>query len=519
MSLRRRLALACALLLEAACGPKATPNEGPRTTEELRAEWSSILRCPDVKACLAALDQPRYVLESDAERMAEHLSSFGEPAVPHLAAAARDWDAPRRREIAERALLTMKGPTLSYARHHNDTEAFDLLVRVALETTLLPRALPDLVERLPQQRSWLLGHLQSGPAEVSRNPGLAVVRLLGSAATSEVEPLCKVLDGQARSDWNLAVNTARALGYIGAGAGTECLVRALDFPSWRVTSAALEALARLGPGARPAQRAVLNVATTHWSQRVRWRAVTTMRFLREENQYDQLEAIMKAIDEGHSYADFLDSANASADPVSRAFATVPANDSTEREDTPVCAWNRRPSAPIEVRWREEVKRLTPLDSKQAAERRRRYAERIPNTTLEGLGIGLDVLLSEAVRDIRPKGPDYLVAACAGEYGGGLLRLTPTGKVAVLRRGCFVAMRQMGGEVWVLEGSQHLGDGYGRMWRTQGAGDSWAVTPVADLPGSPLAIHATSSHLLIATNLGDVAVTDTGALTPLACEPL
>jgi photosystem II stability/assembly factor-like uncharacterized protein len=129
-----------------------------------------------------------------------------------------------------------------------------------------------------------------------------------------------------------------------------------------------------------------------------------------------------------------------------------------------------------------------------------------------------VLLSESVRDIRPKGIDYVVAACAGEFGGGLLRVTPTGKVAVLRRGCFVATRQVGGAIWVFEGSQHLGDGHGRLWRMQATGNSWAVAPVVDLPGNPLAAHVGRDWVLVATNLGDVAVTRAGAVTPLACEP-
>jgi hypothetical protein len=518
VSLRVRFAVALSLFLGSACGPKPTTTEGPRTTKELQAEWEAVLQCQDVETCLEAIDRPRYVLDVDATRMAERLTSFGEAAVPHLAKAAKDWNAPRRREIAETALLAMKGPALSYAREHDDAQGFDLLVRIALETDLLPQAYPDLVERLPRNRGWLFGHLRAGPPTAERNPGLAVIRLLGSAAKSEVVPLCNVLDGEGRSDWNLAVNTARAIGFIGAEEGTDCLVRVLDIPSWRVTSAALEGLARIGQGARSAQRAILAVATSHWSQRVRWRAVTTMRFLREENRHDQLEAVMRAIDGGHSYADFLGSADALADPVSRAFATVPANDSTERENTPVCAWNRRTMTPIEVRWQGDVRTLTALDSKQTRERRRRYASKVPNTTLEGLGIGLDVLLSESVRDIRPKGIDYVVAACAGEFGGGLLRVTPTGKVAVLRRGCFVATRQVGGAIWVFEGSQHLGDGHGRLWRMQATGNSWAVAPVVDLPGNPLAAHVGRDWVLVATNLGDVAVTRAGAVTPLACEP-
>ena len=517
MGLRFRLAIGLSLVLGSACGPKATTSEGPRTTEALQAEWDDVLRCPNVQACLEAVDRPRYVLDADASRMAERLTSFGEAAIPHLAAAARNWDAPRRREIAEKALLAMKGPALAYARSHENAESYDLLVRVAFETTLLPEAYPDLVERLPRNRSWLFGHLRGGPPAAKRNPGLALVRLLGKAAESEVEPLCKVLDGQARSDWNLAVNAARALGFIGVGEGTECLVRALEVPSWRVTNAALEGLARIGRDARSAQRAVLGVATSHWSQRVRWRAVTTMRFLREENQYDQRQAVMRAIQEGHSYVDFLASAAAWADPVSRAFVIVPPNDSTERENTPVCAWNRRPTIPIEVRWRGEVATLTPLDSRQTQERVSSRASKIPNTTLEGLGIGLDVLLSEAVRDIRPKGADYVMAACAGEFGGGLLRVTPSGKVAVLRRGCFVAIRQVGQDLWMFEGSQHLGDGHGRLWRTQSTGSSWAMTPVVDLPGNPIAAHVDREWVLVATNLGDVAVTREGAITPLACD--
>jgi hypothetical protein len=295
-------------------------------------------------------------------------------------------------------------------------------------------------------------------------------------------------------------------------------VGALEIPSWRVTSAALEALARVGQDAREAQRAVLDVATSHWSQRVRWRAVTTMRFLRQKNDYDQLEAVMKAIDGGHSYAEFLESGDALADPVSHAFATVPPNDSTARENTPVCAWNRRPGEPVEVTWEGGEAILPPLGSRQARARRERHADRIPRTTLEGLGIGFDVLLAEAVQDIRRKGDDYLVAACAGEFGGGLLQVTPDGKVAVLREGCFMALREVGDAIWVFEGAAHLGEGYGRIWRLDEGDASWVPVPVVDLPGNPIAAHVGKQRVLVATNLGDVAVGPRGTITPLGCEP-
>jgi len=98
-----------------------------------------------------------------------------------------------------------------------------------------------------------------------------------------------------------------------------------------------------------------------------------------------------------------------------------------------------------------------------------------------------------------------------------LRITAAGKVAILRRGCFVATRAVGHDLWVFEGSQHLGDGYGRLWRTDN-GNSWVLLPVVDLPGNPIAARVMGDHMLVATNLGDVAVTRTGDVTPFACEP-
>ena len=161
--------------------------------------------------------------------------------------------------------------------------------------------------------------------------------------------------------------------------------------------------------------------------------------------------------------------------------------------------------------------LPPLDSPEALSRRRQILPRIPPTTLDALGIGFDVPVRDALRDARHLGKSTWLATCAGEFGGGLLELTK-GKLKVRHRGCFLALRQVGEEIWAFEGSQHLEEGYGRIWRIDRR-YLGSLAPVADLPGEPQAVRVASSEALVATNRGDVAVGPDGSLSPLDCEPL
>ncbi len=505
----------------AACRPAPADPSRPQRTADLRAQWDTLLACADAESCLAAAEEARYALDEDLERMALRVASFGDPAVPVLAAAAADGSRPRRRQIAELAIASMGAPALAWARAHDGEPGFDVLVHLALGTSLVAEVRPLLLERLPRQSGWLLGQLGGGPTEAARNPGLAVIRLLGRDARPVVEQLCPILDAQARQEWELAANVAETVGRTSAHACAPALGRALSIPSFRVATTALDALARLGTEDAEVRRAVLHVATSHWSPRVRWHAVTTLRFLREPSAFDEPAAIERAIAGGSTLAEYLATDMPAGDPIAAAFGTRRHSERSGAEDAPACAAARPSATGVPVLDGDTPSTLRPL-AEGTRRRLDRQAQRLPRVTLADLGLGLDVPLHEAARDAVPAGPTLIVAACAGDRGGGLLAIPPGGPPRALRRGCFERLMTVGPEratLWAFEGPSHLGAAFGRIWRIQREGDAVGLLPVVDLPAEAIAVGRASGAALIATPAGDVAVGLEGDLRPLACAPL
>jgi len=495
-------------------------RSSPRRTSELRAQWDALLACADAETCLTAAEQSRYALDADLQRMARRVASFGAPAVPVLAAAASDGSRPRRREIAELALASMGAPALEWAREHDDEVGFEVLVLLARDTSAVAEVRPLLVERLPRQSAWLLGQLRGGTTEAARNAGLAVIRLLGPDARSVVEGLCPILDTQARQEWDLAMNVAEAAGRAGALACAPSLGRALTVPSFRVTTTVLEALARLGTEDAEVRRAVLRVATSHWSPRVRWHAVTTIRFLREPSGFDEQAAIARAIAGGATLSAYLTADFTAGDPIAAAFGTRRQDGPHGAEEAPACAVGRPSSTGIPVLDGNTAALLRPL-AEGARQRVDRQAARLPRATLADLGLGLGVPLPEAARDAATAGPTLFVATCAGDRGGGLLAVPRAGPPRALRRGCFERLLPVGPDratLWAFEGPSHLGAAYGRIWRVSREGDAESLVPVVDLPAEAVAIDRHSDEVLIATPAGDLAVDLEGHLRPLACAP-
>ncbi|GEM_PF-6050621 len=503
-----------------ACHPSPAGRSSPRRTADLRAQWDALLACADAETCLAAAERSRYALDADLQRMALHVASFGAPAVPVLGAAVSDGSRPRRREIAELALASMGAPALEWARDHDDEVGFEVLVLLARRTSAVAEVRPLLVERLPRQSAWLLGHLRGGPTGAARNAGLAVIRLLGPDARGVVERLCPILDTQARQEWDLAMNVAEAAGRAGALACAPSLGRALTIPSFRVTTAVLEALSRLGTEDAEVRRAVLNVATSHWSPRVRWHAVTTIRFLREPSGFDEQAAIERAVAGGATLSAYFTADVTAGDPIAAAFATRRQDGPRGAEEAPACAVGRPASQPIPVVDGDTAALLRPL-AEGAQQRIARQASRLPRVTLADLGIGLGVPLTEAARDAAVAGSTLLVAACAGARGGGLLAIPRAGPPRALRRGCFERLLPVGPDratLWAFEGPRHLGAAYGRIWRVSREGDAERLVPVVDLPAEAIAIDRRRDAVLIATPAGDVAADLEGHLRPLACAP-
>lgn len=459
------------------------------------------------------------MLDSDRQRMATRLASFGAPAVPVLAAAADEFNQPRQREVAELALREVGTPALEWARAQDDQPRFRLLVRLALDTELAFEARPLLVDRLPRHRGWLLEQLRAGPSDAARNEGIAVVRLLGHDAMQVGESLCPLLDAQGRREWELAMNVAETVGRSGARACAPALGRALTIPSWRVTSIVLEALARLGSGDGDVKGSVLRVATGHWSQRIRWRAVTTLRFLSEPTTFDEPAAIRRTVTSGSTLAAYLAAGAAADDPVAAAFGTLGDETAAEADAAPECAVGRTWTRPVRVRDLKEMVTLFPLAS-GTEKRLVQHAARLPRATLAGLGLGLDVPLEEAARDAVPMDSVLVVAACAGARGGGLLEIPRHGPPRILRRGCFERMMTVGPDrqtLWVFEGPSHLGATQGRIWRLDREATT-VLLPVVDLPAGAIATGRGPTAVLVATPLGDVAVDLDGTLRPLDCGP-
>lgn len=452
--------------------------------------------------------------------MATRIAAFDAAAVPVVATAMNEAAGSRRREIAERALRAIGEPALAWARAHDDEEGFSVLVDIALHTPLLPAARPLLAARLPRRRAWLHAHLQAGPPAARHNPGLAVLRLLGRDAAGEGESLCALLDARAGRDWELAVNVSEALGRIEATSCGTDLARALEIPSWRVTAVVLETLARLGSDDPEVRRRVLRTATSHWSRRIRWRAVTTLRFLREPAAFDEPAAIARVVANGGTAASYLEAESTTEDPVASAFSTFDDGDDEPLARIPACAAGRPRGQPVEVRDGDQPFTLPPLGPGSAA-RLREHGNALPSLTLAEFGLGQPLPLTDAARDAVRFGASLLVALCAEELGGGLLSLPPGSPPQRLRQGCFESFfgpATGSSLLWVFEGPGRLGSSYGRLWRLERVGALLDLTPFTDLPATASAAARWGPELFVATRHGDVAIANDGSVRALACAP-
>jgi hypothetical protein len=450
--------------------------------------------------------------------MVERFVSFGPSAVPELAQALLPKSSDRSREVAQAALVRLAEPALKWSQQDGTEVGLRVAVLLALESRAVREAERALVAQLPRQRPWFTATLARRPPSEQENPALAVFRLVGRDGAGEVAPLCSLLDGPARRDWRLAENVASALGWIGTPDATPCLLRALDIPSWRVTQAALTSLARIGPEAPGASSVVLGLATTHWSQRIRWRAVIALRFLREGRARDEAAAVARELARGGTYRSYLSSPAAKQEPVTAAFAQVPPLDSPLDGDVPACAAGRKRHRA----WSGEGTNaaLVPLASPAAASRARSAASAAGRIKLEALGLGFDVPLVQAARDAMTTPVGQVVATCAAERGGGLVLVTPSGEARALQAGCFVRIVSTPEGLLAVEGTTHKN--LGKLWRLELREGRVLLEPWVDLPGEPLAFaiapSGAASRLLVATTHGDLTLDAQGHAVAGDCAP-
>jgi len=175
-----------------------------------------------------------------------------------------------------------------------------------------------------------------------------------------------------------------------------------------------------------------------------------------------------------------------------------------------------PAKPISITWRGES---FAFDRTVWMNDSREHSRTVFDAYVAALGADLKVNLGVgAMTDMRAVSGGVLVATNAGEWGGGLVFVTPVGKAAQVIGDNTHALIDLGGSLYALTGLSHLGLDHGVVWRIDVSGAAPVARELAKLPGSPVAwAIAEDRAILIATGRNDVAVLPDGTIEPAKSE--
>lgn len=438
-------------------------------------------KCRSVNECLRLLQRAPATRDACSARVDEISRASGPDAIPKLI----PWlDSGPVGGVARRALLRFGAQGVAYLRHAHYARSWRGLVEFvdwgpdsgAAARALKARALddvPGVVAALDDR-----GYLSY------TNPALTVARVVGATQPEWVAPLTRALWRGRATDWRMARNSATALGFLGRREALPALLDSLESSDWRLVLASLEAVVRIGC-LTPAQRKyVAWLARSHWSSQVRAEAHDAVALLADGCAPAASQGLPRMLDH---------------QPLSELLAhhggdrwPLPVLHPGGPRRTGPFSFPSRGHFPVFATWHGPLRCRENRTSRQ------------PFVTVVYDG---EVFRLKRLVDQVP-GSDRLhpAAAC-----GGLIE----GQGTVIARGCFGAVRQLGGR-WVALWSDRDGTS-GRIDSVVLQGGKRVVRPFIELPAAPHWLGAAEDGtLLVGTDSGDVAVDATGHVESLGC---
>ncbi len=341
----------------------------------------------------------------------------------------------------------------------------------------VPELRDDAIAVLVQTRSkeaapYLLANLTEVDGW-SRASVLFDVAQLGHAAMDSGAQVLPYLDD---ADWDVRVEAAATLGFIGYAPAIPALMRSARAPDWRLSYEAVLSLGMLK--AEQARPLLQDLEAHHWSKAVReeaQRALTSIETGKPMEQGDR-RSLLPAED----------------------LVVYSAGLSAQR-DVGYCSSGR-------VGWQGKEVSIEGLPVWPVAS--------------QGVPDGIPGLKYTAAMKVDD---GWLLGLDAGEFGGGLNHYDRAGnKTEILGsldeniRGLY----QLDGALLAVGGLAHLTLDHGRVYSlTKSSDGTWHAVPLAQLPSAPGAVGVLdSTHLVVNTQGGAVAVAVDGSMSALDCLP-
>ena len=304
------------------------------------------------------------------------------------------------------------------------------------------------------------------------------------------------LDGP---DWDRRRQAARALGYIGEPAATDALVTALRDPSDVIVNwVAAESLGKLR--ARPARKALVDTASTHWHPAVRDAARRALQSLDDDSPINTRGA------ERHEF--FMQLADEALECGDPDLVRITSSDIDKRDS------RHQPDRLNELRYQ-----TLPAEPEAFGEDvGSRFAGCTANAPAHAPRNRQNVMTTPQVA-LRI-GTSWLAGTDRGEWGGELVWIRADGQATQLLAANVFDIVRLGPHVVAVTGLAHLGTNDGMLYIVaQDEHDNLQATPWRALPAAPKDAALTHDGQLMVNTYGGgaVLIDPTGRMTMAPCR--